>query len=328
MATKRNELVVLNPDYLKKAGIVLETDKNAAANARAAMIADNHGKGYVPQNAGSDTVIQVMDYARRQIKAGENANRQVCIALASVDMAEGYKDAQDANGKPYTSMLSFAMDVLPMLAKSTVAGIISVGRNIYVPAIQKRFGASSDILLELPPSTLDALKANLSNADTRADTIEVLKAATKNGGKNGGKVTQKLAKNIAKVVRDRAAMENKPAMTASEMVKAAMQDATCLKKLYGDNATETASKPSGATKNGGNAESAATGNTEEYNAVKAKIVEYISVSKGEQGCTMTTSSNENTAALCGYLRKVMLSNGNASHYVCRALAELLESKSK
>ncbi len=324
MATKKTDMVVLNPDYLKKAGIVLETDKNAAANARAAMIADNHGKGYVPQNAASDTVIQVMDYARRQIKAGENANRQVCIALASVDMAEGYKDAQDANGKPYTSMLSFAMDVLPMLAKSTVAGIISVGRNIYIPAIQKRFGASSSVLLELPPSTLDALKANLSNVDTRADTIEVLKAATK----NNGKVTQKLAKNIAKVVRDRSAMKNKPAMTAGELVKAAMQDAACLKKLYGDNATETASKPGGATKNGGNAESAVTGNSEEYNAVKAKIVEYISISKGKKGYTMTTSSDENTAALCGYLRKAMLSNGNASHYVCRALAELLESKSK
>lgn len=326
MAAKKNtDMVVLNPDYLKKAGIVLETDKNAAANARAAMIADNHGKGYVPQNTGSDTVIQVMDYARRQIKAGENANRQVCIALASVDMAEGYKDAQDANGKPYTSMLSFAMDVLPMLAKSTVAGIISVGRNIYVPAIQKRFGASSSVLLELPPSTLDALKANLTNVDTRADTIEALKAATK----NGGKVTQKLAKGIAKVVRDRAAMESKPAMTAGEMVKAAMQDANSLKKLYGDNATETDSKPSGTTKNGGNAESANYANTEEYNAIKAKLVEYISFGKGEQGCTMTTSSAENTSALCGYLRKAMLSNDvKIARGVCRALAELLESKNK
>lgn len=323
MATKKNELVVLNPDYLKKAGIVLDTSKNAAANARAALIADNHGKGYVPQNAASDTVIQVMDYARRQIQTGENANKQVCIALASVDMARGYEQAQDANGKPYTSMLSFAMDVLPTLAKSTVCGIIAVGRNVYVPAIQKRFGASSGVLLDLPPSTLDALKANLSNDDTRADTIEVLKAGTR----NGGKITQKLAKSIAKVVRDRQAMDEKPTMTAGEMLKAAQGDSPALEKLYGKNAIETASKPSGATKNGGNAESAATGNNDEYNAIRAKIAEYISVAKhpATGGYIMTTS--EKPENLCGFLRKVMLtSDNNAPRYVCRALAEMLESK--
>lgn len=322
MATKKNELVVLNPDYLKKAGIVLDTSKNAAANARAALIADNHGKGYVPQNAASDTVIQVMDYARRQIQTGENANKQVCIALASVDMARGYEQAQDANGKPYTSMLSFAMDVLPTLAKSTVCGIIAVGRNVYVPAIQKRFGASSGVLLELPPSTLDALKANLSNDDTRADTIEVLKAGTR----NGGKITQKLAKSIAKVVRDRAAMDEKPAMTVGEMLKAAQGDSPALEKLYGKTATETASKPSGATKNGGNAESKATGNTDEYNAVKAALKAYISVSHDDDKYIMVTGNTENTASLRGFLRKAMTAiDDNSARLICRALAEMLET---
>lgn len=316
---KNNELLVLNPEYLKKAGIALDNSKDAAANARAAIIADNGGKGYVPQNPASDTVIQIMDYARRQIAAGENANRKVCVALASVDMARGYETAQDRNGKPYTSMLSFAMDVLPNLAKSTVAGLLAVGRNIYVPAIQKRFGASSAILLELPPSTLDALKANLSNADTRADTIEVLKAA------KNDKVTQKLAKNIAKVVRDRAAMgDEKPAMKASELLKAAKGDTPQLERIYGK--PETTSKPSGATKNGGNAESKATGNTDEYNAIKAALKAYISVSHDDGKYIMVTGNAENTASLRGFLRKAMTAiDDNSARLICRAIAEMLET---
>lgn len=325
MATKKakTELpVVLNSDYLKKAGITLDMSKQAAANARAAMIADNHGKGYVPQNTSSDTVIQIMDYVRQQIQAGENANRQVCVALASVDLSKSYEEAMDAHGKPYTSMLAFSMDVLPMLAKSTVAGLLAVGRNIYIPAIQKRFGASSSVLLELPPSTLDALKANLTSDATRADTIEVLKAGTK----NGGKVTQKLAKQIAKVVRDRAAMNEKPAMTAGEMLKAAQGDAPSLKKLYGDNKTESTSKPGGTTKNGGNAESKATGNTDEYNTVKAALKAYISVSHDNDKYIMITGNADNTASLRGFLRKAMTAiDDNSSRLICRALAEMLET---
>lgn len=319
MATKNNELLVLNPEYLKKAGIALDNSKDAAANARAAIIADNSGKGYVPQNPASDTVIQIMDYARRQIAAGENANRKVCVALASVDMARGYETAQDRNGKPYTSMLSFAMDVLPNLAKSTVAGLLAVGRNIYVPAIRNRFGASSAILLELPPSTLDALKANLTNADTRADTIEVLKAA------KNDKVTQKLAKNIAKVVRDRAAMgDEKPAMKPSELLKAAKGDTPQLERIYGK--PELNSKPSGATKNGGNAESKATGNTDEYNAVKAALKAYISVSHDDGKYIMVTGNAENTASLRGFLRKAMTAiDDNSARLICRAIAEMLET---
>lgn len=320
MATKKNDILVINPEYLKKAGIELEMTKNAAANARASLIADNGGKGYVPQNAASDTVVQIMDYARRQAMTGDSAYRKVCIALASVDMSEGYRDAQDANGKPYTSMLSFAMDVLPSLAKSTVAGYLAVGRGIYVPAINKRFGASSGILLALPPSTLDALKANLSNDATRGDTIEVLKTAAK----NGGKVTQKIAKGIAKVVRDRCAMDNKPAMTATDMLKAAKGDTPALEKLYGK--TETTSKPGGATKNGGNSESAEHANSDEYNAVKATIISYLMTGKTEDGANiLVIGDDEKRLGLAGFLRKVMISaDGKSASMACRAIAEILE----
>lgn len=317
MATKKTDMLVINPDYLKKAGIELDTSKNAAATARAAIIADNGGKGYVPQNAGSDTVIQIMDYARRQIQEGENARKQVCVALASVDLSKGYEQAQDVNGKPYTSMLSFAMDVLPSLAKSTVAGLLAVGRNIYVPAIQKRFGVSSSVLLELPPSTLEALKANLANDATRANTIEVLKEGTK----NNGHVTQALAKKIAYVVREREKLTNKPAMTAKELLKAAKGDTEQLKKVLG----ETETKPSGTTKNGGNAESAEYANNDEYNAIKAKLREYVKPNTNEFGIAIALT-HESKSGLCGFLRKVMVDkDGKSANLVCRALAEILEA---
>ncbi len=315
----------LSAEYLAKAGIEISTAENAAADARAALMAHNGGKGYIPQNAAADTVIKVMNYAREELEAGENANRNVCVALASVKMARAYEQANDANGKPYTSMLAFAMDVLPNLSKSSVASFLNVGETIYVPAIQGKFGKASNTFFALPPSTLDAVKANLANENTRADTIEVIKAAAKSG-----KVTQKLAKNIAKVVRDRNAMVNKPAMSPIELLKAAKEDTSALAKIYG---TESASKPGGATKNGGNATSKATGNNDEYNAVKALLLTYIkpahSTAKTPDGKEMKMTNISMDVAtvesFCGALRKIMLSSDdNAARYACRAIAEILE----
>ena len=318
MATKRNDMLVLSPEYLKKAGIEINNTEKAASAARAAMIASNGGRGYVPQNKASDLVVQLMDYARQELKAGENANRRVCVALASVDMAKAYETAHDATGKPYTSMLTFAMDLLPDLSKSTVASYLSVGRNIYVPAINNRFGVSSKILLNLPPSTLDAVKANLSDDNTRGDTIEVLKAASK----KDGKVTQRLAKNIAKVVRDRAAMENKPAMSAAELLKAAQGDAGANDKIYGQKAHKTG----GTTANGGNAESAAAASDEKRNVLVAKLKEYMQVTHDPNTGNVTISMDEKQAAnLSGLLKKAMVntSDNAAAQIMLSALVSVI-----
>lgn len=324
---KKSDLLVLSPDYLKKAGIELSNKPDAAAQARSNLTLAKGIAGYIPQNEASDTVIQIMDYARKELNAGESSIKQACIALASVDMAKGYELANDGNGKAYTSMLAFAMDVMPNLAKSTVAGYLAVGRNIYVPAINNRFGRSSSVLLELPPSTLDALKSNLStNVDKLVSdaTIEALKEASKKG-----KVTQRLAKGISKVIRDAQASEKLETLKPADIVKAAKNDAAALKLVYG----EKESRTGGATANGGNAQAqeakdAQEANTDKYNAIKAKLIEYIAINKGEHGYTMATSNAENTAALCGFLRKAMLSSDNSSQYICRALAELLESNIK
>lgn len=322
----KNDILILNPDYLAKAGIELSNAKDAAAKARAALTIANNGKGYVPQNAGSDTIVQIVNYINQELSAGESAMKHVCIGLASLDLSKEYEKAHDANGKPYTSMLALAMDILPNLAKSTVAGYMAVGKNIYVPAIRKQFGASSSVLLELPPSTLDAVKANLSNDDLRGATIDAIKAATKSGN-----VTQRLAKGIAKVVRDANANGTIDNLTAVNIVKAAKQDTNALKLVYPD---EKEKRTGGATANGGNKASLEARNSDEYNTVKSLLLTYIKPTKskgkskngGETTIYNVAMDAETLSSFCGVLRRSMAATDeNAARYVCRAIAEIMDS---
>lgn len=321
MADSNNkDILVLNPDYLKKAGIEISNAKDAAAKARAALTIANNGKGYIPQNAGSDMAVQIVDYVRQELNAGESAMKHVCVALASLDMSKEYEHAHDANGNPYTSMLGFAMDIMPNLAKSTVAGYMAVGKNIYVPAIRKRFGKASDILYALPPSTLDAIKSNLGKDDYRNNTIEAIKTASRQGN-----VTQRLAKSIAKIVRD--AVDNKTIgnLTAAQVVKAAKGDAETLKIVYPSKTIET--RTGGATANGGNAAAQAAAqeshNNEAYNVVKAKMREYVAMTEvnGNKGVTFTQTQID---GLSGYLKRALTSNDeNDARRVVRALLEII-----
>lgn len=317
MADKKNDLLVLSPDYLAKAGIELSKTPDAAAKARAALTVANNGKGYIPQNPASDMAVQIMEYARQEISAGENAMKHVCVALASLDMSGEYAKANDANGKPYTSMLGFAMDLLPNLAKSTVAGYLSVGRNIYVPAVRKRFGAASETLLALPPSTLDAIKANLSRDDTRAATIEAIKAAARQGT-----VTQRLAKGIAKVVRD--AVDNKTIgnMSAALIVKAAKGDTATLKIVYPEE-TQPDKRTGGATANGGNQASKDAHNSDAYNAIKARMVEYVKPINDNGKRHITLDANQ-VEGFAGFLKRALTSDDiNDARMAVRAILEIV-----
>lgn len=317
MADKKSEMLVLTPEYLAKAGIELSNAKDAAAKARAALIAANNGKGFVPQNKGSDIAVQVVNYVREELSAGESAMKHVCVALASIDMAGEYANAQDASGKPYTSMLGFAMDLLPNLSKSTVAGYMAVGKKIYVPAIRNRFGAASKILLELAPSTLDAVKANLGNDDYSADTIEAIKTAAKQGT-----VTQRLAKGIAKIVRDAHNNKTLSDMTAAQVVKAAKGDSAALKIAYPDSKPQEP-RTGGATKNGGNKDAQKASNTDAYNAVKARMKEYLSPVKQGENVALTLSKTQ-MEGLCGLLKRAMVSNDeNDARAVLRAILETI-----
>lgn len=324
---KKSDLLVLSPDYLKKAGIELSNKPDAAAQARSNLTLAKGTAGFIPQNKSADTVIQIMDYARKELAAGESSIKQACIALASVDMAKGYELANDGDGKAYTSMLAFAMDVMPNLAKSTVAGYLAVGRNIYVPAINNRFGRSSSVLLELPPSTLDALKSNLSTTVDKTvseATIEALKEASKKG-----KVTQRIAKGISKVIRDAQASGKLEALKPTDIVKAAKNDATALKLVYG----EKESRTGGATANGGNAEaqeakdaqaSKEAANSDEYNAVKAAILQYVSPAHDESGKVLIEMSKEQKEGLSGMMKRALVSSDiNDARRVIRALFEII-----
>lgn len=314
--TKTNALT-LDASYLERAGIVLDKSTNAAAKARANLTLANGGKGYIPQNAGSDRVVQIMDYVRGEIANGENALKHVCVALASVDMSEEYRNATDANGKPYTAMLPFAMDLLPTLAKSTVAGYLSVGRNIYVPAIRNRFGKSSGALLALPPSTLDALKSLLNDDDISPYAIEAIKTAGKSGN-----VTQRLAKGIAKTIRDAISNGTLSKLKATDIVKAAKGDANALKIVYPDN-TATTRTPGGATANGGNKAAQEAANTDAYNAVKAALMGYMTLSVATNNVTITMTDAQ-ASSLAGLLKRALTSNDeNDARRVVRGLLEII-----
>lgn len=317
MATKKELTITLNPEFLKLAGIEIGTGEDAAKQARANLFMANGTKGYIPQNANSDMAVKIADFIRTEIGAGESAMRHVSIALASLDMSEEYRNANDKNGNPYTSMLAFAMDVLPDLAKSTVAGYVSVGRNIYLPALKNRFGASSRLLAELPPSTLDALKSNLGNDELSGDTVAALQVAAKQGH-----VTQKLAKAIAKITRDAKANGTLSSLTATQIVKAAKGDADALKKVYPSK--PTMSNPGGATANGGNNASSDAHNNEVYNAVKATLVKYIAPVKTGNTLTITLDKSNNES-LSGFLKKVMLDKDiNTARAAVRAIMEILD----
>ena len=314
--TNANPLT-LDASYLERAGIVLDNSKDAPAKARANLTLANGGKGYIPQNADSDSVVQLMDYVRAEIANGENALKHVCIALASVDLSGEYHNATDANGKPYSAMLPFAMDTLPMLAKSTVAGYLSVGRNIYVPAIRNRFGKSSKALLELPPSTLDALKSLINNEDTLPYVIEAVKVANKSGI-----VTQRLAKGIAKSIRDAMANGTLSGLKASDIVKAAKGDTNALKLVYPDVTTSTRI-PGGATANGGNKAAQEAANTDAYNTVKAALIGYMTVSKATDNVTITMTDAQ-ASSLTGLLKRALTSSDeNDARRVVRGLLEII-----
>lgn len=316
MATKKDLTIALNPEFLKLAGIEISMDKNAAAQARANLLMANGNKGYIPQNANSDMAVKIADFIRVEIGAGESAMRHVSIALASLDMSEEYRNANDKNGHPYTSMLAFAMDVLPELAKSTVAGYVSVGRNIYLPALKNRFGASSKLLAELPPTTLDALKSNLSNEELSGDTVAALQIAAKKGH-----VTQKLAKAIAKTIRDAKNNDTLSGLTATQIVKAAQGDANTLKMVYPDKPTRSTA---GATRNGGNAEANDAHNNEAYNAVKATLMKYIAPVKTGNTVTITLDKSTNES-LSGFLKRALIDKDeNAARHAVRALMEILD----
>lgn len=188
--------IALNPEWLKKAGI--ELPDNATTRANAVTELKEAGAEYVPTNPECGYVLSVLNAARRNAAAMDNAKYEMAVELALIDRTEAYKLAKNADGKPYTSTLALARDVCPRVQKSTIANVIGTGRTVYLPAIEGKFGKNGKTLLELPPSTAAALKSVIADAATQKDAIARIQKATK----GGRKLTQSEAKDISKAIRN------------------------------------------------------------------------------------------------------------------------------
>ena len=307
----------LSHDYLSKLGIELPKAKDAKVAVKRLTDALPNGVGYVDKSANV-TVLQLMDYARNQSLAGETATKRVCLALAAIDSTQAYKTAHDAKGNAYTSMLSMSMDMLPMLSKSTVASYIAVGRNVYIPAQLGEFGDYSDKIAALPPSTLDALKANLSSMerDTKDTTLAILKLAV-----SQGTVTQRLAKAIARTVKDAVSNQTVNAVSTMGLLKAAKGDTDALKQVYPD---KPDAQTRGALQNGGNNAAKNEHNSPEFDAVKARLTGYIAPERDENGNNLKIAVTDEKG-LSGFLKRAMVSKEpNDARMAIRALIEIIK----
>lgn len=186
----------LTPSFLARMGIELSDTPDTAARARDEL--KEAGALFVPTNAESGYLLTVLNDVRGAVELKEMAGMHIAVELAIVDATEAYKNAQNADGKPYTSTLALARDLLPGLEKSTVAAYIGTGRTTYLPAMQGAYGKGGKVLLGLPQSTADALKSVVGNEETREIALKAIAQATK-GGKT---LTQARAKAIAKDIRN------------------------------------------------------------------------------------------------------------------------------
>lgn len=190
--------LVINPDFWKKAGIEIATDANSADEARKNL--EKAGASYVPVGNSADNLLIIMDKVREDIDASDNAERDACVMLAAIDASAEYTRALNANGKAYTSTLALAKDLFPYLQKSTIAGYIGAGRNVYLPAIQGKFGkVAGQVLMGQSPSNAAILKGVLTDENTRQ---QALKSVTDTVKKNG-KLTARAARDIVKDINDK-----------------------------------------------------------------------------------------------------------------------------
>ena len=195
-ATAKKSVLEMTPAVLAKMGIELDNTADAAKRARVQL--KEAGALYVPENNESGYLLTVLNDVRGAVDTVETAGQRIAIELALIDVTEAYKTAHNADGKPYTSTLALARDLLPHLQKSTVSSYIGTGRKTYLPAKQGAYGKAGKVLLDLPQSTADALKSVVGDDDTRDIALKAIAKATK-GGKT---LTQAKAKAIAKDIRD------------------------------------------------------------------------------------------------------------------------------
>lgn len=206
-----NAPIVITADLWKRAGITLDTSKDAATIARQNL--KSSGAAYIPMGTDSDNLLVIMDGVRTNLDASENARRNACVMLAAIDASREFRKALNANGKPYTSTLALARDLFPTLEKSTVANYIGAGRSVFLPAINGRFGkAGSRVMLEQTPSNAAVLKGVIADDNTRDAALKAVQDIIKKQGKLTKRAAQDIVKGLTKPSNDGGRADNERAM--------------------------------------------------------------------------------------------------------------------
>ena len=206
--TNENKALAVDAKFWKDAGIVMPTGHEAAEIARQALrVAGAH---YVPGGDSADSLVIAANVVSESVRTEANARRTAAVTLAWIDKNEVYKTAIAANGKPYTSTLAMARDLLPGLEKSSVANLIGAGRDVYMPALEGKYTAAQNTaLLELNPSVAVRIKSAMGNKATASEKAAVIKGImdVRKAGRNPSK---KDADEIVKAAKNPSGNDDKP----------------------------------------------------------------------------------------------------------------------
>lgn len=203
-----NNTLSVNAKFWRDAGIVMPEGHKAAEIARQSL--HDAGAHYVPGGDSADTLVIAANIVSESVRTEANARRTAAITLAWIDRNEVYKTAIAANGKPYTSTLAMARDLLPGLEKSTVANLIGAGRDVYTPAIEGKFTAAQNkALLDLNPSVAVRIKSAMGDKATAEERAGVLKGIM-DVRKQGRAPSKKDADEIVKNIKNPSGYDDKP----------------------------------------------------------------------------------------------------------------------
>lgn len=200
--------IAVDASFWRSAGIVMPAGHEAAEIARQAL--RDGGAHYVPAGDGADNLVIAANVVAESVRTEANARRTASITLAYIDKHGMYRTAIAANGKPYTSTLAMARDLLPGLEKSTVANLIGAGRDVYTPAIEGKYTAAQNkALLELSPSVAVRIKSAMGDRATPEEKATVLKGIM-DVRKQGREPSKKDADEIVKAAKNPSGSQDAP----------------------------------------------------------------------------------------------------------------------
>ncbi len=208
MATKKTEKDSLSPyaAFWKAAGIDMPSGHKAAEIARKAL--KDNGAAYVPMGESADELVIAANVISESFATEAAAKKNSAIIMAWIDKTEAYKRALSANGKPYTSTLSFARDIFPGMEKSTVANLVGAGRYVYTPAIEGAYDADTNkALMGISPSAAVRLKGAMgdkSTEDERKTAVNAVMNVIREKGVLSKKDADEIAKNAKNPSRETA----------------------------------------------------------------------------------------------------------------------------